>query len=96
MSFEIVRTRHNPLVDPSLHVWSWQIPAYLFLGGFVAGIMVLSGWALWQGRRNQRAYATFSLASRAKGTSRPLRCSASFSASRVRSTPCANRLPRRA
>lgn len=63
MNLEIVSTRHNPLVDPSLHVWSWEIPVYLFLGGWVAGIMVLSGWALWQGRRNQRTYATFSLAS---------------------------------
>lgn len=63
MNFEIVSTRHNPLVDPSLHVWSWEIPVYLFLGGFVAGIMVLSGWALWQGRRNHRTHATFSLAS---------------------------------
>jgi formate-dependent nitrite reductase membrane component NrfD len=63
VNLEIVSTRHNPLVDPSLHVWSWQIPVYLFLGGWVAGIMVLSGWALWQGRRNHRAHATFSLAS---------------------------------
>jgi formate-dependent nitrite reductase membrane component NrfD len=60
---EVVSTRHNPLVDPSLHVWSWQIPVYLFLGGWVAGIMVLSGWALWKGRRNGRPHATFSLAS---------------------------------
>lgn len=63
MSFEIVSTRHNPLVDPSLEVWSWEIPVYLFLGGWVAGILVLSGWALWRGRRNGRPYATFSLAS---------------------------------
>jgi len=63
LNLEIVSTRHNPLVDPSLHVWSWEIPVYLFLGGFVAGLMVLSGWALWQGRRNHRPYATFSLAS---------------------------------
>jgi formate-dependent nitrite reductase membrane component NrfD len=60
---EIVSTRHNSLVDPSLHVWGWQIPVYLFLGGWVAGIMVLSGWALWKGRRNGRPHATFSLAS---------------------------------
>ena len=63
MNLEIVTTRYNPLVDPSLHVWSWEIPVYLFLGGVVAGIMVLSGWALWRGRRNHRLYATFSLAS---------------------------------
>jgi formate-dependent nitrite reductase membrane component NrfD len=36
---------------------------YLFLGGFAAGIMVLSGWALWKGRRNQRPHATLALAS---------------------------------
>lgn len=60
---EIYTTRSNPLIDPALHVWGWEIPVYLFLGGFVAGIMVLSGWALWQGRRNGRPHATFSLAS---------------------------------
>ncbi len=59
----MVTSRHNPLVDPSLHVWAWEIPVYLFLGGFVAGLMVLSGWALWRGRRNPRPHATFSLAS---------------------------------
>ncbi len=47
---ELVTTRHNPLVDPTLHVWGWQIPVYLFLGGWVAGCMVLSGWFMRQGR----------------------------------------------
>jgi formate-dependent nitrite reductase membrane component NrfD len=46
-----------------LHVWGWEIPVYLFLGGFTAGIMVLSGWALWKGRRNPRPHTTFALAS---------------------------------
>ena len=46
-----------------LHVWGWEIPVYLFLGGFTAGIMVLSGWSLWRGRRNPRSHPTFSLAS---------------------------------
>jgi len=40
---EITTTRHNPLVDPHLAVWSWEIPVYLFLGGIVAGMMVLAG-----------------------------------------------------
>ena len=40
---EITTTRHNPLVDPQLAVWSWEIPVYLFLGGIVAGMMVLAG-----------------------------------------------------
>jgi formate-dependent nitrite reductase membrane component NrfD len=45
---ELLTTRHNPLVDPTLHVWGWQIPVYLFLGGWVAGSMVLTGYL--QGR----------------------------------------------
>lgn len=43
-------TRANHLVDPALHVWSWQIPLYLFLGGLVAGVMVLTGASCWRGR----------------------------------------------
>ena len=33
---EFTTTRHNPLIDPQLAVWSWEIPVYLFLGGVVA------------------------------------------------------------
>lgn len=40
---EYTTTRANPLVDPHLHVWAWEIPVYLFLGGIVAGMMVLAG-----------------------------------------------------
>jgi protein NrfD len=44
---EITTTRHNPLIDPVLHVWHGEVAVYLFLGGVVAGIMVLSGmWLL--------------------------------------------------
>lgn len=46
---ELITTRHNPMVDPSLHVWGWEIPVYLFLGGWVAGCMVLAGYFLWKG-----------------------------------------------
>jgi formate-dependent nitrite reductase membrane component NrfD len=60
---ELVSTAHSPATDPHLHVWGWEIPVYLFLGGFTAGIMVLSGWYLWRGRRNRRPHPTFSLAS---------------------------------
>ena len=51
---ELTTTRANHLVDPHLHVWAWQIPSYLFLGGLVAGLMVLGGIAMWRwgsGRR---------------------------------------------
>ena len=40
---ELSVSRHNPLVDPTLHVWEWQIPIYLFLGGLVAGLMIIAG-----------------------------------------------------
>lgn len=43
---EVTSTRHNPLIDPSLHAWSWEIPLYLFVGGIVAGMMVIGGLAL--------------------------------------------------
>ena len=38
---ETATTRANPQIDPSLHVWGWEIVLYLFLGGIVAGIFVL-------------------------------------------------------
>lgn len=47
---ELTVNRSNPMIDPSLHVWGWEIPVYLFLGGFVAGLMVLAGWLLLSGR----------------------------------------------
>lgn len=34
--------RHSRLVDPQLHVWGWEIPVYLFLGGMAAGAMILT------------------------------------------------------
>jgi formate-dependent nitrite reductase membrane component NrfD len=61
--FELVSTARSPATDPHLHVWGWEVPVYLFLGGFTAGIMVLSGWALGKGRRNLRPHTTFALAS---------------------------------
>ena len=30
---EITSTRANPMIDPAMHVWGWEIPVYLFLGG---------------------------------------------------------------
>lgn len=55
---ELILTRQNHLVDPTLHVWAWQIPIYLFLGGLVAGMMVLSGVFLWQGRHRERPFTS--------------------------------------
>jgi formate-dependent nitrite reductase membrane component NrfD len=51
---ELAVSRHNPLVDPTLHVWQWQIPIYLFLGGLVAGLMIIAGVRLIAMRPKQR------------------------------------------
>lgn len=58
---EITTTRHNPLVDPHLSVWSWEIPLYLFVGGIVAGLMILGGVALARLARGEDPKSYFSL-----------------------------------
>jgi protein NrfD len=50
---EFTNTRANPLVDPFLQVWGWEIPLYLFLGGLVAGMMAIAGWFLFTDRQRQ-------------------------------------------
>jgi len=39
---EIDVARHSLAIDPELHVWGWEIPVYLFLGGMAAGTMILT------------------------------------------------------
>jgi formate-dependent nitrite reductase membrane component NrfD len=39
---ELDVARHSRSVDPVLHVWGWEIPVYLFLGGMAAGAMIVS------------------------------------------------------
>lgn len=51
---DLASTRHNEMIDPLLHVWGWEIPVYLFLGGLVAGLMVISAWMLSSGRFRHR------------------------------------------
>jgi formate-dependent nitrite reductase membrane component NrfD len=38
---ELDVARHSHLIDPHLHVWGWEVPLYLFLGGMAAGLMIL-------------------------------------------------------
>jgi len=52
----IVSGRMNPEIDPYLHVWGWEIPFYLFIGGLVAGILFFS--ALYTIRGKQDDYPT--------------------------------------
>lgn len=51
---ETVIHRANPMIDPHFHVWGWEVPVYLFLGGLVAGLMVIAGARLLIMRPNER------------------------------------------
>lgn len=51
---ELTTTRHNELIEPFMQVWSWQIPVYLFLGGLVAGLMIISGYLLLKGKFKEK------------------------------------------
>ncbi len=58
---ELTTTRHNPLIDPGLAIWSWEIPVYLFFGGLVAGMMVLAGIAMLRIARGEDPKSFFSV-----------------------------------
>ncbi len=58
---EVTSTRHNLHIDPVLAVWSWEIPLYLFIGGIVAGMMVLGGLALLRLARGEDTRRYFSM-----------------------------------
>lgn len=58
---EITITRHNELIDPVLHIWGWEIPVYLFLGGLVAGIMIISGYFTLKGHHKHSYFSCFYL-----------------------------------
>ncbi len=50
---EIVITsgKHNLMVDPTLTIWGWPIPVYLFLGGLVSGILFFSTFYYLRGKQ---------------------------------------------
>jgi protein NrfD len=53
MNEEIITSgRMNPGVDPQLHIWGWEIPLYLFLGGLAAGILFFAAFFYLRGREN--------------------------------------------
>ncbi|MFP4529086.1 MAG: NrfD/PsrC family molybdoenzyme membrane anchor subunit [Candidatus Kapaibacterium sp.] len=56
---EIISTRTNEMIDPIMHVWGWEIPVYLFLGGFVAGMMIISGYFILSGRTRNTQCSCF-------------------------------------
>jgi len=49
----ITSGRMNPEIDPILHVWGWEIPFYLFLGGISAGILIFSAYFSLRGRQDE-------------------------------------------
>ncbi len=58
---ELTSTRHNPQIDPFMQVWGWEIPVYLFLGGLVAGMMIISGYFLFSKRYKETNCACYTL-----------------------------------
>lgn len=58
----LITARLNPKVDPSLGIWSWEIPVYLFLGGLTAGLMFFAAWALLSGRDKTAPFAAHRMA----------------------------------
>ncbi|MDF1546975.1 MAG: polysulfide reductase NrfD [Bacteroidales bacterium] len=52
----IVSGRMNLNIDPVLHIWHWQIPLYLFLGGLAAGVLFFA--SLYSIRNEEEKYST--------------------------------------
>ncbi len=51
---ELSTTRFNEQIDPVMHVWGWEIPVYLFLGGLVAGTMIIIGYLVLTGKAREK------------------------------------------
>ncbi len=47
---ELITTQKlNPHIDPVLHIWGWEVPVYLFLGGLAAGLLLLGAISVLRG-----------------------------------------------
>ena len=57
-----VTARSNALIDPGLHIWTWEVAMYLFLGGLTAGIMVFAAYATLFKKDAEAPFATTRLA----------------------------------
>jgi len=54
MKEEIITSgRMNPGIDPYLHLWHWEIPFYLFLGGLAAGLLFFAAYFVLTGKDKQ-------------------------------------------
>ncbi len=58
---ELFSTRNNHLIDPALAIWGWEIPVYLFIGGLVAGFMIIAGYFTLRGHHRHSDFSNFYL-----------------------------------
>lgn len=58
---ELFSTRNNHMIDPGLAIWGWEIPVYLFIGGLVAGFMIIAGYFTFKGHHKHSAFSSFYL-----------------------------------
>jgi formate-dependent nitrite reductase membrane component NrfD len=58
----LVTARDNALIDPSLHIWTWEVAMYLFLGGMTAGIMIFAALMTLRNKDKVAPFATTRLA----------------------------------
>lgn len=48
-----VSGRDIPFIDPVLHIWHWQIPFYLFVGGLAAGLIFFASYFFLKGKEDK-------------------------------------------
>jgi Ni/Fe-hydrogenase subunit HybB-like protein len=58
----LVTARSNALIDPSLHIWTWEVAMYLFMGGLTAGIMICAAFMTVRNKDQVAPFATTRLA----------------------------------
>jgi len=58
----LVTARDNALIDPGLHIWTWEVAMYLFLGGLTAGIMIFAALAIVRNREQEAPFTAARLA----------------------------------
>ncbi len=49
----IISGRNNYRVDPTLNIWHWEIPFYLFVGGLAAGILFFASFYYISGKQKE-------------------------------------------
>jgi protein NrfD len=58
----MVTARANELIDPGLHIWTWEVAMYLFLGGLTAGVMIFAAVMVLLKKDDEAPFATTRLA----------------------------------